>query len=78
MPDELRHLNDSYSEGVTLRDGRPVRYWALGPPRTKDEEPAIAARILAVTGYRVRFGAWEEVVGDPRDGGTEVDLFIED
>jgi hypothetical protein len=76
MPTEIRHFDESWCDGVTLRDGKPVQYWSLAKPRSKEEEPALAERIFALTGFRVRFGEWVEVMGDPRDGGAEVELFV--
>lgn len=69
-----KYFDDSYAQLVYLEDGVPVQFCSLGAPRSKSEEPALAAQIERLTGKRVRFGTWVAIEGDPRDGGAEVDL----
>ena len=81
MPDEkLAYFDDSYSSGVTLVDGKPVKYWSRADPPTRDEDLRdLADRIQELTGHRVRFGAWERLFEfNPLDACSEVPLVVID
>lgn len=80
MPREkLVYFDDSYSAGVTLVDGQPVKYWSRAdPPSSEEEARAIRQRIFALTGHRVRFGEWQKLFEhNPLDACSEVPLTIE-
>jgi len=77
--DVHKYFDDSYSRGVTLRDGKPVLFWAQGRPFDASEEPALAREIEALTGHRVRFGVWEHLSDyNPREESCQVELFVDD
>lgn len=75
--DAYKYFDGGYGEGVELVDGKPVRYFSLAR-RTRDDEPALAERIAALTGHRVRFGEWQqfEPVGRDLESASEVELFV--
>jgi hypothetical protein len=73
---ELKYWGDDYGEVVEMVDGRPVRYSSLGGIPGPEAAVELAVRIRQLTGFAVRFGEWEEVAGDPRDGQSTVALFV--
>jgi hypothetical protein len=76
---ELKYWPDrGYCDVLELEDDRPVRFSSLMDIPTPAQAAELAARIEALTGYAVRFGEWEEVLGDPRDGRSTVELFVVD
>ena len=79
-PDEtLKYFDDSYARLVKLRDGKPYEFNARGRPYEKSDEPALAKEIEALTGYRVRFGAWEHLNAyNPLEDECRVPLTIVD
>jgi hypothetical protein len=64
-------------ELVEIRDGVPVRFSSLSRDVPGEAQArAIAARIEALTGRRVRMEAWEVEEGDPRDGGINARIVV--
>lgn len=70
-----KYFDDSYCEGVEVKDGKPVRYFSMAR-RTRDDEPMLAERIAKLTGWSVTFGEWEQLepVGKDFQSSSEVDL----
>lgn len=72
----VRHAFDDTWDGITTRDGVPIKYDCWGSPRV-GEVPRLVERIRALTGYTVTFGEWVFFnVGHPYDHTSEVPLTV--
>jgi hypothetical protein len=73
---EVRHAFEDTWDGITVRDGVPIKYDCWGAPR-EDQVTQLIERIRALTGYTVTFGEWVYFnTGHPYDYTSEVPLHV--